>query len=738
MVGELVWAWDKDGSKEDDYDIGPGDQTLRTLTVWNSPSSGTIDRASVSATGTQGDERSTLPYITPDGRYVLFSSEANNLTPADTQGSSNCGRLDVFLKDRQTGSISLVSVDSAGQPLGGFCGNDGFGVSANGDRILLQTDAYRSPSGTFVGSDILVRDRAAGTTRNLTAGANGGTNSNGFLTSNGRYAVFTSDASNLVPGTQSCPFHLRMYLYDLSTDAVSLVSPDEAGNQCAGNGANLAAVSEDGRYVAFQTDADLAPEDVSQFRDLDVYLLDRQTGAVTLVSKESTGVAAAAFDPSISGDGNFVAYVSENANIVPGDTNGPGGNQRGWDVFVWDRVHDTTERVSVDSSGHELESSFRPHLSARGRFVAFAAGHSPFGSGDQSGYFDVYVRDRDAGTTERILGQAGVPGGRFTDVPRLSPTGRFVVFPSSGTTYVAGDANNTEDVFVHERSGPVEQPLGGNDVNGDGIADSLQPAGTPAGSFSNAVQGKANPTSGTVVSGSVTVEDVADPTKGVRITATSNAVLTVCGGFELDLAAGGAATITCSSVSVENITGAPVTVKAGGASVVFPTGTAGTVGTVGGLTVTGVNGSGVTLTVGGVQAPVPTGDSKLIQGNAGNTVLNGSAGNDLILDAGGNNTIDGKGGDDTIIVNGTGNNAIKGGTGTDTITTGPGNDAIDGGDGNDTINAGSGNNTITGGTGNDSLRAGTGNDTIDGGTGTDLCNPGSGKNTVKNCEGTLT
>ena len=738
VVGELVWAWDKDGSKEDDYDIGPGDQTLRTLTVWNSPSSGTIDRASVSATGTQGDKRSTLPYITPDGRYVLFSSEANNLTPADTQGSSNCGRLDVFLKDRQTGSISLVSVDSAGQPLGGFCGNDGFGVSANGDRILLQTDAYRSPSGTFVGSDILVRDRAAGTTRNLTAGANGGTNSNGFLTSNGRYAVFTSDASNLVPGTQSCPFRLRMYLYDLSTDAVSLVSPDEAGNQCAGNGANLAAVSEDGRYVAFQTDADLAPEDVSQFRDLDVYLLDRQTGAVTLVSKESTGVAAAAFDPSISGDGNFVAYVSENANIVPGDTNGPGGNQRGWDVFVWDRVHDTTERVSVDSSGHELESSFRPHLSARGRFVAFASGHSPIGSGDPSGYFDVYVRDRDAGTTERILGQAGVPGGRFTDLPRLSPTGRFIVFPSSGTTYVAGDANNTEDVFVHERSGPVEQPLGGNDVNGDGIADSLQPAGTPAGSFSNGVQGKANPTIGTVVSGSVTVEDVADPTKGVRITATSDAVLTVCGGFELDLAAGGAATITCSSVSVENITGAPATVKAGGASVVFPTGTAGTVGTVGGLTVTGVSGSGVTLTVGGVQAPVPTGDSKLIQGNVGNTVLNGSAGNDLILDAGGNNTIDGKGGDDTIVVNGTGNNTIKGGTGTDTITTGSGNDAIDGGDGNDKINAGNGNNTITGGTGNDSLRAGTGNDTIDGGTGTDLCTPGSGKNTVKNCEGTLT
>ena len=187
----------------------------------------------------------------------------------------------------------------------------------------------------------------------------------------------------------------------------------------------------------------------------------------------------------------------------------------------------------MDSSGQRLQSSFRPHLSARGRFVVFTSGHSPIGSGDQSGYFDVFVRDREAGTTQRILGQAAVPGGGFTDVPRLSPTGRFVVFPSGGASYVGGDTNGSEDVFVHERSGPVEQPLAGSDGNGDGIADSLQPAGTPAGSFSNAVQGKANPTTGTVVSGSVKIEDVADPAKGVRITATTDAVLTVCGGFEL-------------------------------------------------------------------------------------------------------------------------------------------------------------------------------------------------------------
>lgn len=747
VVGELVWAWNKDGSTEDNFDIGPGDPTLRTLTVWNSPSAGAIERISVSESGTQGDGRSVVPHVTPSGRYVLFSSEANNLTSDDTQGSSNCRRLDVFVKDRQTGTVSLVSVDSAGQPLGGFCGNVGFGISADGDRILMQTDAYRSTGSQYVGSDILVRELSTGTTRNLTAGANGQTNSNGFLTSNGRYVLFTSDASNLVTGTQSCPRHLRMYLYDLSADTVSLVSRDETENQCAGNGSNLAAISEDGRYVVFQTDADLVSDDVSQFRDLDIYLLDRETGSLTLVSRDASGVGAGAFDPSISGDGTAVAYVSDNADIVSGDTNGPGGAQRGWDVFVWDRVQDMTERVSVDSSNHELEASFRPNLSARGRFVTFAAGHAPVGSYDQSGYFDVYVRDREAGKTERIVGQAAVPGGGGTDLPRLSPTGQFVVFHSDGPTYVSGDTNQTSDVFIHERTGPVEEPLAGGDANGDGIDDVLQPSGTPAGSFSNTVQGRASLTTGTVESGSVTITDVADPTKGVRITATTDAVVWVCGPPspptpQLEIPAGFSVTVTCGSVTVENITGAAgstntVNVRAGEATVSFPAGTAGTVETTGGLSVTGVSGDGVTITIGGVTAPVPPGNSNVIYGGTGADKISGTAGSDVIIDAGGNNAIDGKGGNDAITVSGAGSNKIVGGAGNDTIETGAGNDVVDGGDGDDLIDAGNGQNDVKGSAGNDRILAGSGNDTIDGGRGHDLCNAGGGKNSIRNCEGSL-
>jgi Ca2+-binding RTX toxin-like protein len=258
------------------------------------------------------------------------------------------------------------------------------------------------------------------------------------------------------------------------------------------------------------------------------------------------------------------------------------------------------------------------------------------------------------------------------------------------------------------------------DRDGDGVPDTLDSdggAGSDPPAFTDAVQGRANPTSGTVVSGTVTVDDVADATKGVRITAVSDAVLSVCAfptPFELDLSAGSSATVTCGSVSVEDVTGGSATITVAGATVEFPPGTAGTVDTVGGVSVTGVSGSGVTLTVGGVEAPVPEGDSKLIRGGPGANTLVGTTGNDLIVDVGGNNT-------------------VKAGAGNDTIATGSGNDNVDGGDGDDVINAGNGNNVVKGGAGDDAITAGSGNDNVDGGSGSDACNAGGGSNTVKNC-----
>jgi probable HAF family extracellular repeat protein len=315
--------------------------------------------------------------------------------------------------------------------------------------------------------------------------------------------------------------------------------------------------------------------------------------------------------------------------------------------------------------------------------------------------------------------------------------------PSAPDADGDGVPDSTDNCPSAPNTDQADSPDGdgtGNACDPDDDNDNVPDAGDADGGAGTSPAGQLaadGVTSGTLLTGSLSsVTDVPAP-KGIRLTAgASGATLTMCSqGFSVELEPNTSVTVTCGSISVENVSDGSVTVTTGTAMVEFPANTSGTVDRTpsGSVTVTGVTGTGVTMTVGGTTAPVPTGNSILIQGNSGNTTISGTAGNDVIIDAGGNNTIDGKGGNDTITVGGSGNNALKGGAGHDTITAGPGNDAIDGGDGDDTISAGNGNNAVTGGTGNDSLTAGSGNDTVDGGAGTDACNAGGGKNSVKNC-----
>jgi probable HAF family extracellular repeat protein len=343
----------------------------------------------------------------------------------------------------------------------------------------------------------------------------------------------------------------------------------------------------------------------------------------------------------------------------------------------------------------------------------------------------------------QVVGSSQTATGQFhaflwTPADGMVDLGVLDGFTSSEVTAI------NENGQIIGRSGPHSvlweiEPSGQPDADSDGIPDDLDD-GQAAPGFTNVVDGKVNPTVGTVTSGSVTVEDHADPTKGVRITAVTDAVLSVCPfptALEIEIPAGTSLTVTCGSVTLEEVSGGPVTVTIPGTTtaVTFANGSSGTVSTQGGVSVTDVQGD-VKLSVGDVTVPVPEGDFNVIPGGMGNSTITGTAGNDMIVDQGGNNTIDGKGGDDSITVSGSGNNAVKGGAGHDHITTGSGNDAIDGGDGNDTIAAGNGNNAVKGGKGDDTLTAGSGNDAIDGGPGTDTCDPGGppGKNSVKGCE----
>ncbi len=232
----------------------------------------------------------------------------------------------------------------------------------------------------------------------------------------------------------------------MSTTRVSVNSTGAQGN---GHSA-YPSISADGRFVAFASGAsNLVPGDTGYW---DVFVHDRQTGTTTRVSVSSTGTQSNdnSGDPSISADGLYVAFTSSAQNLIPGDTNGRA------DVFVHDRQTGTTTRVSVNSTGTQGDfNSWRPAISANGRYVAFISDATTLVPGDTNGRADVFVHDRQTGATTRVsVSSAGIQGDGFVEgssTPSISADGRFVAFASGASNLVPGDTNNQKDVFVHDR-----------------------------------------------------------------------------------------------------------------------------------------------------------------------------------------------------------------------------------------------------------------------------------------------
>jgi Tol biopolymer transport system component len=268
------------------------------------------------------------------------------------------------------------------------------------------------------------------------------------LSADGRYVAFNSGASNLVLGDTNGASDI--FVHDRLTGLTELVSVSAGGVQANRSSFEMS-ISADGRFVAFDSDAtNLVPGDTNSAGD--IFVRDRLTGITTRASVSSLGGQTNSFgtssEPSISADGNLVAFTSFANNLVPGDTNFRP------DVFVHDTSTGTTERVSVSSTGDQGDgSSFAPSLSADGNSIAFTSLAQNFTAGDTNADADVFVHDRTSGTTDRVsLSTTGAEGNGRSDLPSISADGMRVAYVSGANTLVDGDTNGADDVFLTDRT----------------------------------------------------------------------------------------------------------------------------------------------------------------------------------------------------------------------------------------------------------------------------------------------
>ena len=225
------------------------------------------------------------------------------------------------------------------------------------------------------------------------------------------------------------------------------VSLDSSGRQ-ANDASWSPAISADGCLVAFSSNAfNLVADDTNG--QPDVFLHDCRTGLTTRLSVDSSGKEANGwtYGFALSADGRFAAFESGADNLVPNDTNGH------TDIFVHDRQTGSTTRVSVAASGAESNNgSSSPALSADGRFVAFESWASNLVPEDTNGQPDIFVHDRTTGAVALAsVDSTGEQANYWSYQPAISADGRFVAYQSYASNLVADDSNTAYDIFVHDR-----------------------------------------------------------------------------------------------------------------------------------------------------------------------------------------------------------------------------------------------------------------------------------------------
>jgi Tol biopolymer transport system component len=384
------------------------------------------------------------PATSENGGVVAFRSAATNLAERCNNGFTH-----IFVRDRNTGTLGCVSVNSNGDQ----SNRDSFAPSISADGRFI---AFTSTATNLAGDNcdngfhqIYVRDRVSGTTRCISVNSND-RNGNGdshasSISEDGRFIAFDSAASNLTEnGCDNGRNHI--FVHDRTTGRVACVSVRSNGDDANGDSFDPS-ISADGQVVVFQSTAtNLAPR--CNNGNSHVYIRDLETRETHCVSlnnegEQSNGNSALA---RVSADGRFVVFQSDSTNVTRRCVNGA------IHIFVRDLVEGRITCASVDNRGNQGNAdSVQPSISSNGRFVAFSSVATNLsGNRCADGVAQVFLRDRLDEKTgcASVVGRKKVQGNGASTSPWIAANGSLITFESDASNLVKKDLNGLRDVFA--------------------------------------------------------------------------------------------------------------------------------------------------------------------------------------------------------------------------------------------------------------------------------------------------
>lgn len=353
--------------------------------------------------------------------------------------------------DNQTALTDVISTNALALPLGNIRSLD---MTPDGRFVAFIGSTNGPPANN---SSIFVWDSFSGNATLASGDLGGQIPSNSIcawpvLDSSGQYVAFLSAGSGLVTNTLSGDFHL--YRRDLQMASTVLLDSDTNNSGSLLNTAPVPSLSGDGQFVAFESsDAKLVQRDPN--RSLDVFVRNIGSNSTELVSVRASALPSSSPNGpntlslfSVSSDGRFIAFSTDAENVLRNDTNGCR------DVVVRDLLLGTNLLVSANTNNFSANNfSTDPAISGDGRFVAFTSVANDLVPGDSNKALDVFVRDLQTSVIDLISinSSATGPGNKGGLSPLISTNGRFVLFHSASTDLAAGSFVGTDNLFLRDR-----------------------------------------------------------------------------------------------------------------------------------------------------------------------------------------------------------------------------------------------------------------------------------------------